>query len=427
MRLSGRYAAVGILALGCGLASAQATNVPNPLTLDDAIRLAIERNPSVKAARDEVEMLEGDAVTAAKRLNPAVTFSTESYPYFRSNPGPFFSNQEMTARFDYEIETKGRRRLRTDTAYRAVEARQSVYADRVRQLRLEVQRAFYQVVLAKTNLEVARSVLKQTDEVIALNKVRFEQGAISQLELRRVEVERLRFVDDVFRSELALRNAKSTLLALLNADDLSQDIEVRGILPVGAGVSEPWLPPRASLSELERIAIENRPDLRAAIIEERRADTETRLQRAIRSPNVTVGAGYKRNGPDNSLVFGLTVPLRIFNRNEGGILRAAAERKRAAHLAAAVRKRIELDLQKAYNGVEINRRRVEYIETQHLKKAEETNAVTLAAYRLGGATLIDYLDAARRYSDTVRNYNQALYDERISLYELASAIGIGGK
>ena len=70
---------------------------------------------------------------------------------------------------------------------------------------------------------------------------------------------------------------------------------------------------------------------------------------------------------------------------------------------------------------------MKYIETQHLKKAEETNAVTLAAYRLGGATLIDYLDAARRYSDTVRRYNQALYDERISLYELASALGIGGQ
>ena len=92
-----------------------------------------------------------------------------------------------------------------------------------------------------------------------------------------------------------------------------------------------------------------------------------------------------------------------------------------------MRKRIELDLQKAYNAVDINRRRVEYIETQHLDKAKESNTVTLAAYRLGGATLIDYLDAARRYSDTVRTYNQSLYDQRISLYEMASAIGIGGK
>lgn len=419
--------AAGVLVVFCGVAVARAAEIPKTLRMEDAVRLAIERNPSVKAARDEVEMSEADAVTATKRLNPALTLSTESYPYFSATPGPFFSNQEMTGRFDYEIETKGKRRLRTDAAHRAVEVQQSVYADRLRQLRLEVQRAFYRVVLAKSNLEVARSILKQTDEVIKLNKVRFQQGAISRLELRRVEVERLRFVDDVFRSELALRNAKSTLLTLLNADDLGQDIEVSGTLPVGAGISEPGLPPRASLAELGRLAIRNRPDLKAALTEERRTDTETRLQRAMRSPNVTVGAGYKRNGPDNSLVFGITVPLRIFNRNQGGVLRAEAERRRATHFAAAVRKRIELDLQKAYNGVEINRRRVEYIETQHLKKAEEANTVTLAAYRLGGATLIDYLDAARRYSDTVRNYNQALYDERISLYELANAIGTGGK
>jgi len=422
-----RTLARATLLLPCALLLVRGADIPRTLTMAEALRIAEEENPLILAARDEIQMREGDVVQANKRLNPAFTFNNESYPYFSSNAGPYFQKSEITTRFDYEIETRGRRKLRTEAARRAVEAQESAYADRIRQVRLEVQRAFYQAVLAKSNLKVARSVLKQTDEVIGLNKVRYEQGAISELELRRVEVERLRFVDDVFRLELDLSNAKSALLALLNAGDLGQDIEVSGKLPVSAGATEPGLPPKAPFAELMRLAMTSRPDLKAAVAEQSRIDSETRRQRAIRSPNVTVGGGYKRNGPDNSLVFGVTVPLRIFNRNQGGILRAEAETTRAGHLAQAVRKRIQLDLQQAFNAVEINRRRVRYIEDEHLEKAKETNTVTLAAYRLGGATLIEYLDAARRYSDTVRTYNQSLYDERISLYALAGAIGIGGK
>ncbi len=416
---------VGVLITALCVTGAYAADLPKVSSLDEAIRLAIERNPLIQAARSEIVMSEGDMVTASKRLNPAFTFQSANYPYFQSNGGPFFSNQELTARVDYEIQTRGRRKLRTEAARRAVEAQKSLYEDRVRQLRLEVQRAYYQVVLARSNLKVAKAVLGQTDQVIELNRVRYRQGEISELELTRVEVERLRFVDDVFQSELALKNAKATLLALLNADDLGADFDVIGELPVSDPTKEIGVPWRADLSELRRIAFENRADLRAAIEQERRADTQTRLQRAIRSPNVTVGAGYRRDGPVNSMIFGVTVPLRIFNRNQGGILRADAERRRAASLAAAVRKQIELELQRAWNAVEINRKRVEYIEKQQLRKAEEASTVTMAAYRLGGAPLMDLLDAQRRYRETVRIYNQALYDERISLYELAGVLGIG--
>jgi cobalt-zinc-cadmium efflux system outer membrane protein len=159
--------------------------------------------------------------------------------------------------------------------------------------------------------------------------------------------------------------------------------------------------------------------------EKNRADTETRLQRANRASNITVGGGYKRNLNDNSYVLGITVPLKIFDRNEGGILRADADQRRAANLESVIQKEIELEVQQAYDSMEINRQRVEYIRSRHLKKAEEAGSVTLASYNLGGATLIDYLDSQRAYRDALRIYNQALFDERISLYELASAIGLG--
>lgn len=403
---------------------AEDSAIPSRLTLEEAIRLAVARNPSLAAVRNEVDALRGDSVAASRRLNPAVTLEEEDLP-LRANPGRFFGTQEITLRFDYEIERGGRRQLRTQSAQQAVEAQKLTYRDQVRRIELEVKRAFSRIVLAQSNLETSRSILVQAERMIELNRVRLKQGDISALDLNRIEVEKLRFQDDVFQADLMLRNSKNALLALLNAPDLSQDVDVVGTLPVTDQIPEVGLPPRAPRDELFRIALQTRPDIASVLQQKARADTETRLQRAIRSPNLTVGGGYKRNAVDNSFVVGVTLPLQIFNRNEGGILRADAEQRRSANVETALQKQIQLEVQQAYNAVEINRQRVEYIRTQHLGKAEETSKVTLTSYNLGGATLIDYLDAQRTYRDALRIYNQALFDERISLYELASAIGSG--
>jgi outer membrane protein, heavy metal efflux system len=407
-------------------AQGQAPDIPSALTLENAVRLVIDRNPTLAAAKNEVQAAEGDKVAASKRPNPAFSLQFEDHP-ISTHPGPFFDVQEITSRIDYEIERGGRRKLRTEAAGRAVEAQKRVYEDQQRLLRLEVERVFYQTILAKSNLEAANLILDQVERTISLNRVRYKEGDISALDLNRIEVEKLKFQDDVFQADLALRNAKSSLLALLNAPDLSRDIEVTGALPVDYQNPEPGLPPLVPLRELVQMALKQRPDIAARVEEQRRSDTETRLQRAIRSPNITVGGGYKRNLADNALVFGVTVPLKIFNRNEGEIMRADAEKMRAEYLVAAVQKDVQLDVQKAHNAVEVNSRRVEYIRTQQLKRAEEAGQVTLQSYHLGGATLIDYLDAQRTYRDALRIYNQALFDERISLYELSSSIASGAQ
>ncbi len=413
-----------VVALSASIIRAQESAVPSRLTLDAAVRLAMDRNPALAAGRNEIQAAEGDKVTAGKRLNPAFSVEFEDLP-ISAHPGSFFNVQEITSRVDYEIERGRRRRLRTEAAGQALEAQKLAYQDQVRLLRLEVERAFFRTVLAKSNLETSKSILDQAERMISLNRVRYEQGDISALDLNRIEVEKMKFQDDVFQADLALRNAKSSLLALLNAPDLSLDVDVIGNLSVDYQNPEPGLPPTASLDELIRIALSQRPDLAALEQENKRADTETRLQRVLRSPNITVGGGYKRNGSDNTVVFGVTLPLKLFNRNEGEIMRANAEQMRASNLAAAMQKKVQLDVQKAHNDAEINRQRVDYIRTQQLKRAEEASQVTLQSYNLGGTTLIDYLDAQRTYRDALRIFNQALFDERISLYELSSSIALG--
>jgi cobalt-zinc-cadmium efflux system outer membrane protein len=138
---------------------------------------------------------------------------------------------------------------------------------------------------------------------------------------------------------------------------------------------------------------------------------------------VTVGGGYRRDFGTNAVVFGVTVPLPLTNRNQGGVARADAERRQAGNRAAATATGVLLDVQQAINAVDVSRARVDYIEREYLTPSRESRDIVLAAYRLGTSDLIDFLDAQRAFRDTARTYNRALYDQRLSLFQLAAATG----
>jgi cobalt-zinc-cadmium efflux system outer membrane protein len=390
--------------------------------------LALERNSTLAAARSTVEVARAQRVGADLRPNPAVSFESGGYPLFETPRPPFWDHQELTLRIDQEIELGGRRGLRKEAAEAGVGAADAAVRDQQRRLLFDVRRVYFAVVLAKADLEAARAALAEIDTIIALNRARQQQGEISGGEVRRIQVERLRFVDDQFGAELALRNARAALLALLNAPDLGADIDVAETLnPAAAAIggAPSSGPPARPLdhASLRAQALAARPDLLAATREVQRADTETRLQSALRTPNVTVGGGYRREFGVDGVVFGVTVPLPLSNRNQGGIARADAERRQAAHLAAATATAVLLDVQQAINAVDVAAARVEYIEKEYLTPSRESSEIVMAAYRLGSADLIDFLDAQRSFRDTLRTYNRALYERRVSLFQLEAATG----
>ena len=402
--------------------------VPTRLTLAEALSLAAERNPEFAAARNAIEIAEADRQQAARRPNPALTVDSAGYPRLEPNP-PIATEQgssELTVRFDQELALRGRRRLRIEAAEAGIDQARFASRNRLRQLELAVKRAYMQAALAAADRAVAQASLEEIDKVLGVTRARFDEGEISGAEFRRLQVERLRFVDDVFAAELAFRNARSELLALLGAADLTQQIEIAEPLapPPAGGAPLGVAPPAVERSTLVARALEARPDVLAARQEVRRAESETRLQRALRAPNPTVGAGYRRDFGANALVFGVTIPVPLFNSlNAGGVERAAAELRRAANEAAAAELTVRLNVQQASNAVDINRERIAYIEREYLTPARESREIVLASYRLGAVNLIDFLDAQRAYRDTVRTYNRALYEGRISTFELEAAVG----
>jgi cobalt-zinc-cadmium efflux system outer membrane protein len=437
-----------LLAIRAG-AHAQA-EIPSRLTLPEALRLASARNPRIAGARAGVDAAAADRVTARLRPNPVLTLDSSSYPLFEPDRGSFVDSQELDVRVDQELDLGARRRLHRESAERGMRLADASRRDVERQVLLEVRRAYLQAALAQADLDTARNTLVEIDRVLTLNRARLQQGEISGAEVRRLHAERLRFVDDVFASELALRNASSSLLTLLNAPNPGQPVEIADGLRLADGGSEAALaapaapapaggsvatlqnvpaattPPvvtPAAIASLQAQAIAGRPDLAAAIEAERRADAQTQLQRALVRPNLTVGGGYNRNFGTNGISIGVSVPLPFLNRNQGAIARAEAEQRQAALERAAIQADVALDVQQAANALEISRARVAYIEREFLDNAEQSVAIARNSYQLGAATLIDLLDAQRTWRETRRTYNRALYDLRISQFQLDAAIG----
>jgi cobalt-zinc-cadmium efflux system outer membrane protein len=399
-------------------AGAQDIAVPARLTLEEAVRIAEARSPAMAGVAAALRVAEADATSARQRLNPVFTASLDSLPLSQEYRAPFLDHGELTLTVEQEIETGGRRDLRDRAARAGIEVARSAARDRVRRLRLDVQRAYLHAVLARADHDVAQAMLADIDRVLAINRARFEQGELSGVELRRLQVERHRFADEVRTADLELKNARARLLAVMHVRPLDQAFETAATLadPVAA----PALGPVGI-----QVAIDRRPDLEALRREQAQAEAESALQRAMGKSNWTVGGGYKRDVGMSALVLFASVPLPFAARNQGGIARADARQTLAAAATAAMTTEAALEVQLAKNGVTAHGARVESLQREYLRNAREARDIVLAAYRAGAATLIDFLDAQRALGEAQRVENRALFDYRVSICELQGALDPG--
>ncbi|HEY4684345.1 MAG TPA: TolC family protein [Candidatus Acidoferrales bacterium] len=392
-----------------------APQVPTRLTLELATEILLARNPTILRERQSVVVARAGVVEARLRPNPAFDLSSESYPLFESNPGPFFQRNEFIVRVGQPIETAGKRRKRTQVAEQDVAVSQSLLQDTVRQLKLDVRVRYYRVVLAKAEYELARDILKQFDEIIRLNQLRYQQGEVSGLDLARVETERLRFFNDVVGAELQLQNAKTALLELLGATDMSAQFDVAETLA--------FRPLAAGLETLEEEALAARADLRARRELVERERRQVTFEKGVAVPNLTPFFGYKRNVVENTVTFGVNIGLPFFNRNQGGIARAAARVEQAGYEQQRIELTVRREVRQAYQIVQAEERRVRALESIYVTKARQARDIAQAAYRLGALDLIAFLDAERAYRETLRGYNQALYDHQIATFLVQAAVG----
>src|SRR5262245_5593884 len=389
--------------------------LPNILTLEGATERFLQRNLSVEAARLEVGVAEADRVAARFRPRPGLTFTGENLG--AKSTSQFNEIYEVSAVIAQPIELGGRRALRREVANHTVSLAEARLAN-VMQRRLHDLRCGYmEAVLARANLEIARENHKAFAELARLNTVRVKEGDVAEVELMRARVEHVKFDSAVASASLAYLQAKIRLLELLGESDyaLTSTLELRSTL--ASSQVEPELP------RLREVALQRRPEIKMAEEEQSLAEATLRLEESRGKGEITPFAGYKRLGPDNTLTVGVTIPLPFGNRNQGGIVRAGAQKQVAATNLQLMRNRVLAEVEAAYSAYLTAREQVRVYEAGLLDQAEEAATVTLAAYREGATSLIALIDAQRARAEARGNYLKALFDYRNSLFTLEQVTG----
>lgn len=396
-----------------GILAQNEVQVPARLTLN-AAQVLLQHNPSLRAKRLEIDVEKADVIDAEQYTNPSFSFTSDGI-VFDSKRGSLFSRFQPSLVIRQEILTAGKRRKRIRVELEDTEIASMKARDLHRILKFDLKQAYYQVVLAQEDLQLAQEILKQFDRVVRLNRVRFDNGEISGAELRRTEAAKYQFLEDVIDAEVRLENAKDAVLALLGSSDFEQNFEA-------VDRFDPKFVP-SPLAELENIALGERPDLAAQRARMNRSGYAIELEKARAVPNISPFVGYLRELDAGGPVIGVDVPLFVFNRNQGAISRAEAERRRQEERTRLQEITVLSELRLAIEQLHGNRRRIQALEREYLKKARQSRDIAESSYRLGEASLIEFLDAQRTYSETRLLYNQALYDFEISRAALELALG----
>jgi outer membrane protein, heavy metal efflux system len=271
------------------------------------------------------------------------------------------------------------------------------------------------VQLAESALELAEQDLKSFQQTVELSELRYKEGAISEDDSLKIKLQLLQFETDFEQAQLGRAQALSDLRQLLGYESVSAEYDVIGLFD--------YQPVKGNLEDLQLKAIQNRPDLRAAVQGTTAAKSQYQLQRAIGKPDVTVQGNYSRvSGSSNASILG-SIPLPIFDRNQGEIARASYAIVQAQEQEKGAKGQVLTDVQDAYEGLQANDRIIRLYRSGYLEVAAKDRDISEYAYKRGAVSLLDFLDAQRSYRATQLAYRQALASYLLSVEQLREAVG----
>jgi len=278
----------------------------------------------------------------------------------------------------------------------------------------EVKRLYFQAVLARRDIEVAIENRQMFQQLVQFNLARFQEGAIPEADLIKVRLERIKFDSALKQAELRERQAMIQL-----AENLEDDAIARQV--VAGEVDLRILNP--DLDTLLETALRERPDVQAAQREVEAAKEKIALEEARARADISPFVGYKRLANDNTVMFGVNLPLKMRDRNEAGIARAQADQKAAGALLEVAKSHTTAEVKAAYEAFQTAREQVQTFRDELLNQADESRSIALAAYEEGATPLLSLLEAQRTRAEVRQQYFRTLFDYQISLSELELAVG----
>jgi outer membrane protein, heavy metal efflux system len=373
-------------------------------------------NPTLRAGQLNIDESKAQEVTAYLRPNPDFTTFVDQIDLFSGNPYRPLQYTFPSVAFSYLHERAHKRELRLESAQKATGIAVSQQADLERSLLFNLRTAFVQTLQAKAVLALANENLKYYDHVLEVNTDRVKLGDEAQVDLDRLELQRVQFESDVQTAEVNLRTAKITLLTLLNDRTPVERFDVTGTFDF----SEQILP----LDEFRRMATEARPDLKAAIQAVDKAQTDHRLAISNGSTDPTFGMDLARNPPIPIYIgFNVNIPLRIFDRNQGEKERTQLDIRRNERLRDATEAQVFSDVDSAYATLNSNLALLRPYKAKYLQLAAKVRETVSFAYQRGGASLLDFLTAQNDYRAVQVNYLNLVGAYLTAASQLNMAVG----
>lgn len=355
-------------------------------------------NPTLKAAQLSIDESRAAEIQAYVRPNPDFTFSTDGTqltPY-QGVYRPFTGTQFSPA-ISYLHEREHKRELRRDQAKESTAVTESTYLDQERNLLFTLQSAFVQTLQAKAFLENAKQNLAYWDRELEVFRTRLKAGDLAPLDVDRLELQRVQFESDYETATVNLRTAKIQLLMLLNDRTPVEKFDVAGPFEF----SDELKP----LEEYRRIALDSRPDLKASMQNVDLAKITYQLAVANGSTDPTYSVWWTHNPSFNNpydyntIGASVSIPLRIFDRNQGQKALAQIDIGRNERLLDANQAQVFNDVDSAYYTIVQNVNLLKPYKSKYLELAADVRDKVAFAYQHGGAALLDYLDAEKAYRD----------------------------
>ena len=415
--------------LACALAPlsfGQATG-PVRITLDEAIQMALQHNHNQLAIMTTIQQAQAEEITANLRPNPSLFADWEYLPlgspahqnpnlYQGQSTGDYLhNNTEGDIGLSYLVERGKKRQHRLQAARDITAQTRSLVDDNGRTLTYSVASLFVNVQLAESTLELAEQDLKSFQQTVDLGELRFSKGAISEDDYLKIKLQLLQFETDVQQAQLARVQGLSDLRQLLGYESVSPDYDVAGLFD--------YQPVKGNLEDLQLKALQNRPDYHAAQQGVTAAHSQYDLQKAIGKPDVTVQANYSHVNGINAANFYGSIPLPIFNRNQGEIARSRFAITQAQEQEKASNGQVLTDVHDAFEGLRTNDHVIQLYRSGYLDVAQKDRDISEYAYKRGAVNLLDFLDAERSYRATQLAYRQALASYLLALEQLREAVG----
>lgn len=405
------------LALGAALALLHASPTfaasPRPLTLAQALSSALAANPRLTVAERDIGMAGGRRVQAALLPNPNLSLEVDNA--FGSGSYQGLDLAEQTLQVSQLVELGGKREARIAAAGAGVGvARWEREAIRL-QVLAETAAAFVTVLSTQSRLEILKAQTGAIERWMPLLQNRVEAGASSTAEISRAKVAADIAKVELERAKMALVTARRELALLMGLKEAKFGAVTGNLVRISA-------PP--SLDRILKSAQENPQLTRFTALRAQRS-AELSGARAKAVPDVTVGVGYRHYNEtaDSGMMFTLSVPLPVFDQNQGGIIEASESLRRAEAEEAVVRSALISQVGRAYDSLKSSYDEVAILRGSTIPDAKSAFEGIESGYSEGRYTLLELLDAQSSLTETSLRELDALVSYHTALAALEGVTG----